>query len=294
MVKNDKCFQTVSNIIMLFLCLLVVAPLLLLVMSSFTSESAIYQYGYNFWPKEFDLSAYQYLFREGSIFHSYLITIVVTLTGTVAGVLMTTLLAYALTVPELPGKGLITLYVLLTMLFSGGLVPSYMMWTKMFHIKNTLWALILPGLLCNGFNVMIARSYFVTNIPKELLESARVDGMTEFKIFAKIVIPISVPIVATLGFMQALYYWNDWQNSLYYITDSSLVGIQALLNNLLNDAQYLAKASALAGGSATTSSIPSMSTRMAIAVLGMLPMVCAYPFFQKYYVKGLTIGAVKG
>lgn len=292
MIKNDKGFQLSANIIMIFLCILVIAPLWLLVMASLTSESIIIEHGYSFFPQTIDFSAYKYIFREGSILHSYGITIFVTLFGTTCGLIMTTLIAYSLTVPNLPGKGLVTFYVLITMLFNGGLVPSYMMWTQIFEIKNTIWALILPGLLCNGFTIMIARSYFTANIPKELLESARIDGMTEINIFFKIVWPISIPIVATLGFMQALIYWNDWQNSLYYITDSNLVGIQALLNNLLSDAQYLAKASAMGGSG--TANLPAMSTRMAIAVMGMLPMACLYPFFQKYYVKGLTIGAVKG
>lgn len=293
MVKKDRGFQITAHILMIIMCVLVIAPLILLVSSSLTSENAIVASGYNFWPKEFDTSAYEFIFKEGSVLRSYGITILVTFTGTLAGVFMTTMFAYSLTVPGLPGKSFFVLYALITMLFSGGLVPSYMMWTQTFHIKNTIWALIIPNLLCNGFNVMIARSYFVSNIPKEVLESARIDGMGEFRIFLKIVLPISVPIVATIGFMQALMYWNDWTNSLYYITKDNLVGIQALLNNMLQDAQYLAKASVMTG-SAASSSVPAVTTRMAIAVVGMLPMAALYPFFQKYYVKGLTIGAVKG
>lgn len=293
MVKKDRGFQIFSHVVMIILCILVLAPLVLLVMSSLTSEAAVIKYGYNFWPREFDISAYTYIFKEGSILRSYAITIFVTVVGTVVGVTMTTLMAYALTVPNLPGKGIIMLFILITMLFNGGLVPSYMMWTQMFGIKNNILALIVPNLLCNGFNIMIARTYFQNNIPKEILESARIDGMSEFKIFFHIVLPISVPIIATIGFMQALVYWNDWTNSLYYITKDNLVGIQALLNNLLSDAQYLAKASLMTGGNATAT-LPTLTIRMAIAVVGMLPMVILYPFFQKYYTKGLVLGAVKG
>lgn len=293
MVKKDTGFQIVSHIIMLLLSLIVIAPLLILLMSSMTSEASILKYGYNFWPKEFDLSAYAYIFKEGSIIRSYGITIFVTIAGTFCGVIVTSLAAYALTVSELPGKGIVSFYILLTMLFSGGIVPSYMMWTNIFHIKNTILALILPGLLCNGFNIMIARTFFKNNIPKEVLESARIDGMSEIGIFVHIVLPISVPIIATIGFMQALIYWNDWTNSLYYITKDNLIGIQALLNTLLTNAQYLAKASAMAGGSAKAV-LPTLTTRMAIAVIGMLPLAAIYPFFQKYYTKGLAIGAVKG
>jgi len=294
MVKKDTGFQIFSHIFMIILSVLVLMPLLLLIMSSLTSESAIVLNGYNFWPKKFDTSAYEYIFKEGSIIRSYAITITVTVVGTTVGVIVTALAAYALTVPNLPGKNIISFLILFTMLFSGGLVPSYMMWTTAFHIKNTIWALIVPNLLCNGFTIMIARTYFHNNIPKEILESARIDGMTELAIFRQIVLPISVPIIATLGFMQALIYWNDWTNSLYYITKDNLVGIQALLNNMLSNAQYLAKASAMSGSGNSTATLATLTTRMAIAVVGMLPIAAMYPFFQKYYTKGLTIGAVKG
>ncbi len=228
------------------------------------------------------------------MFHSYLVTIFVTLAGTAVSVVITTMISYTLTVPGLPGKRILSFYVLFTMLFSGGLVPSYMMWCNMFHIKNTIWALLIPSLLCSAFHIMITRTYFQNNIPQEILESARIDGMTEFGIFFKIVLPLSVPILATIGFMKALMYWNDWTNSLYYITDKKLVGIQALLNNMLTNAQYLAQSMDASMVATDAAAIPSLTLRMAIAVVGMLPMIVLYPFFQKYYMKGLTVGAVKG
>ena len=294
MVRNDKGFQIIMHIAMIFLTFLVLFPLTLLIMGSITAESEVILHGYSLWPKVFDFSAYQYIFGEGSIFHSYFITIVVTVIGTVAGVMITILVSYTLTVPGLPGKKILSFYILFTMLFSGGLVPKYMMWCNMFHIKNTIWALIIPSLLCSAFHIMITRSYFQSNIPQEVLESARIDGMSEFGIFFKIVFPLSVPILATIGFMKALMYWNDWTNSLYYITDKRLVGIQALLNNLLTNVQYLSQS--MEGISIATENavIPTLTIRLAIAVVGMLPMILLYPFFQKYYTKGLLVGAVKG
>jgi len=294
MVKKDRGFQTFAHIVMAFLSVLVIFPILLLIMSSVTSESELMKHGFTLFPKEFDLNAYKYIFQEGSVFHSYLVTIFVTVVGTVASVMITTMISYTLTIPGLPGRNVLSFFILFTMLFSGGLVPSYMMWCNIFKIKNTLWALLVPNLLCSAFHVMICRTYFRNNIPREVLESARIDGMSEFGIFFKIVLPLSVPIIATIGFMKALMYWNDWTNSLYYITDKNLVGIQALLNNMLTNAQYLAQSMDASMIATDVASLPSLTLRLAIAVVGMLPMIILYPFFQKYYMKGLTIGAVKG
>lgn len=294
MVKKDKGFQTFAHIVMAFLSVLVIFPILLLIISSVTSESELMKHGFTLFPKEFDFTAYKYIFVEGSVFHSYLVTIFVTLVGTIASVMITTMISYTLTIPGLPGKNILSFFVLFTMLFSGGLVPSYMMWCNIFKIKNTLWALLVPNMLCSAFHVMICRTYFRNNIPREVLESARIDGMSEFGIFFKIVLPLSVPIIATIGFMKALMYWNDWTNSLYYITDKNLVGIQALLNNMLTNVQYLAQSMDASMVATDVATLPSLTLRLAIAVIGMLPMIILYPFFQKYYMKGLTIGAVKG
>ncbi len=294
MVRKDTGFQIITHLIMIILSVMVLFPLALLVMSSVSNEADIIKYGYSLIPKQIDFTAYKYIFGEGSVFHSYLVTVFVTVVGTVVSVVITTMISYTLTVPGLPGKRILSFYVLFTMLFSGGLVPMYMMWCNIFHIKNTIWALLIPSLLCNAFHIMITRSYFQSNIPKEILESARIDGMTEFGIFFKIVLPLSTPIIATIGFMKALMYWNDWKNSLYFITDKSLVGIQALLNNMLSNVQYLAQSMDASSVATEASSLPTLGIRMAVAVVGMLPMIILYPFFQKYYMQGLTVGAVKG
>ena len=294
MVNNDTKFQIMTHIIMIILAVLVLFPITLLIMSSVTSESDILKYGYSILPRNFDFTSYRYILEEGSIFHSYFITVIVTIIGTVLSVIITTMISYTLTVPELPGKKVLSFYVLFTMLFSGGLVPSYMMWSNIFHIKNTLGALLFPFLLVNAFHIMITRAYFRGSIPQEILESARIDGMNEFGIFFKIVLPLSTPIIATIGFMKVLMYWNDWKNSLYFITDKNLVGIQALLNNMLTNVQYLAQSMDASSVATDTAVIPTLGIRMAVAVVGMLPMIVLYPFFQKYYMKGLMVGALKG
>lgn len=292
MVKKDLGHRIAINTLLIVLCVLCIAPFIMLIAASFTGENTLVSEGYNFIIKDFTLDAYQYLFRDNSIFRAYGITIFVTAVGVTCSILVTTLLAYPLSMGNLPGKNVFMFLVFFTMLFSGGLVPSYMMWTQIFHIKNTIWALIVPNLITNGFTIMIMRTYFATNIPKEILESARIDGTSELKILFRIVVPMSLPIVATVGLMAGITYWNDWNNALYYITDNHLNSIQALLNKMLTNAQYLQQTAQY--GSVAMDAVPTTAVRMAVAVLGAVPLMCIYPFFQKYFAKGLTLGAVKG
>ncbi len=292
MVKKDLGHRIAINTLMIVLCILCLAPFVMLIAASFTGENTLVAEGYNFLIKDFSLDAYKYLFRDNSIFRSYGITILVTAVGVICSILVTTLLAYPLSMGNLPGRNIFMFLVFFTMLFSGGLVPSYMMWTQIFHIKNTILAYIIPNLITNGFTIMIMRTYFATNIPKEILESARIDGASELKILFKIVVPMSLPIIATIGLMSGITYWNDWNNALYYITDNHLNSIQALLNKMLTNAQYLQQTAQY--GSVAMDAVPTTAVRMAVAVLGAVPLMCIYPFFQKYFAKGLTLGAVKG
>ncbi len=282
----------VNKTILILMCIACLAPFLLLIASSFTSETALIANGYSFWPQELSLKAYQYLLQDSSVFRAYGVTLLLTAVGTTLSILVTTMIAYPLSMSSLPGRGMISFYVFFTMLFAGGLVPAYMMWTQTFHIKNTFLALLLPNLVTNGFIIMMMRSYFQANIPKEVLESARMDGARETFILFRIVIPMSLPIMATIGLMSGISYWNDWNNNLYYITEPRLNSIQGLLNRMLTNAQYLKQAGTM--GSVGNNTVPTTSVRMAVAVLGVLPILCIYPFFQKYFVKGMTIGAVKG
>lgn len=295
MVSKNKTGQIVLNIIFILLAVAALAPFLLLISSSLTSEPVLMKEGYSFWPKEFSLASYAYLFKSGTkILRGYGITFLVTVVGTVLSVLITTLFAYPLSRKELPGRYLFSFFVFFTMLFNGGLVPTYMMWTQTFHIKDTLLALILPGLLMNAFYVIMMRSFFTANIPDALVEAARIDGAGEYKILFRIVMPLSKPMMATLSLMIGLGYWNDWMNSLYYITNEKLFSIQAILNTIITNIQFLTSGQSAAASNVDLSQLPSVGIRMAIAVIGILPVLCIYPFFQKYFVKGIVVGGVKG
>lgn len=225
---------------------------------------------------------------------AYGITIIVTAVGTTASLLMTIGLAYTLSRPKLLGRNILSFFVFFTMLFNGGLVPSYIMWTQTFHVKDTILGLILPTYLLGAFYVIMMRTYFSSSIPEEIIEAARIDGCSEIRILGRIVIPLSKSILASIGLLVGLGYWNDWMNGLYYLLRrKDLYSIQNLLNQMLKNADYLAsqnnEASAMAIGA-----VPNTGVRMAIAVIALLPIIIIYPFIQKFFVKGIMIGGVKG
>ncbi|WP_091220166.1 carbohydrate ABC transporter permease [Paenibacillus sp. BC26] len=280
---------------MILLALFCLLPFVLLLVSSITDEKMLIQNGYSFIPSAFNFSAYKFLLQDSnSIVNAYKVTAFVTILGTVTNILLTTLMAYPLSRKDLPGRNVFSFFIFFTMLFSGGLVPSYMMWTQYFEIKNTIWALIVPGMLLTAFNIIMMRTYFTTNIPDEVIEAAKIDGGSESKILLNVVLPMSLPIMATLGLLVGLSYWNDWLNGLYYVTDADLFSIQVLLNKMLLDVQFLMSSASTGMGSSLSASLPSTAIKMAVAVLGVLPIMVIYPFFQKFFVKGITVGAVKG
>ncbi len=294
-VSHNKIGQFFMHLICILLCIACVAPFVLLIVSSLTEEATLMRNGYNFWPEVWSLETYLYILRKGStILRAYGITVFVTVVGTTVSILITLMFAYPLSRKELPFRYQLSFFVFFTMLFNGGLIPTYMMYTNTFHIKNTIFALIIPSLLMNAFYVMMMRSYFTSNIPDELVEAARIDGAGEYKILFRIVIPLSIPMVATLTLMVGLGYWNDWLNGLYYLTDTSLFSIQNVLNKMITDVQFLATNASSLASSVDTSSLPSVGIRMAIAVIGVLPILVIYPFFQRYFVKGIVVGGVKG
>lgn len=290
--KTNDMNQPVVHAIFIVLAALCVIPFLLLFMSSISSESSIVNNGYSFWPKEFSLEAYTYLWSQKlAMFNSYGITIMITVIGTFVGLLISALLAYPLSRQDLPIRGTLSFLVFFTLLFNGGLVPTYLIYTEVFHMKNTLMALIVPGLLTNGFFILLIRTFFANSIPVQIIESAYIDGASEFKIFYRMVLPLSLPILATIGLMLTINYWNDWFNGLIYITEPRLFSIQNLLNRMLSNIQFLQQNNL--GGQNMAVNLPMNGVRMAMAVVGILPLILIYPFFQKYFVKGLTIGAVK-
>jgi putative aldouronate transport system permease protein len=192
---------------------------------------------------------------------------------------------------RLPGVRIVMFLVVFSMLFNGGLVPTYIMYTQFFHIKNTLWALIVPNMLMNAFNVLLIRNYFFSSVPLEIIEAGRIDGAGEYVILFKIILPISTPILATVGLMNGLAFWNNWYNGLIYLSDDKYYSIQVMLNAILQNVQFLASHNV---GVAAAVPLPTAAVRMAIATIAVIPILIVYPFFQKYFVKSITMGAVKG
>ena len=290
---ESKTFNRVSTAILTVMVTLTLLPILLIIIASFTKESSLLQNGYSFLPKEWSLDAYYYIIKQGSvILRAYGVSVLVTVVGTVASVLITTTLAYPMARQSFPYRNALSFFVFFTMLFSGGIVPSYIMWTNYFHIKNTIWALIVPNYLVSAFNVILVKNFYSNNIPASLIEAAQLDGATEMQIFRKLVFPMARPVVATISLFTGLCYWNDWTNGLYYVDNQKLYSIQLLLMKIMNNIEALKANANLMGAGAV--SLPGTSVRMAIAFIGILPILIVYPFVQKYLVEGVVIGAVKG
>lgn len=294
--KEARMFNAVAVAVLGVLAFLALFPFLLLLMASFTSEEALVQFGYSVLPRAFSLEAYGYLLKQGDqIMNAYGITVLVTVAGTCASLMISALLAYPLSRTDLPGRKQLTFFVFFTMLFNGGLVPTYLLYTNYLTLKNTIWALLIPGLLVSAWYVLLMRTYFTQNIPAAVIESAQIDGASEARTFFSIVLPMSRPIVATVGLFVGIAYWNDWYNGMIYLTKPQFYSIQNLLNRMMSDIQFLANNASLASSAAgAQASIPSMSVRMAIAVIGVLPILIIYPFVQNNFIKGIAIGAVKG
>lgn len=293
--KYSRGFTLFSHIVLTLASISCIYPFVLLIMASLTEENVLIRNGYSIFPETFSLEAYRYIFAQaGTVFQAYGITLMVTAFGTVTGLFITAMLAYTLAQDNLPGGRLLSFFVVFSMLFNGGLVATYLWYTGTLHLKNTVWALLVPSLVTNGFLIMIAANYFRTSIPGEVVEAARVDGAGEFRIFFTIVIPFSKPILAAIGIMQGIGYWNDWRNGLYYLTDPKYFNIQNILNRMIQEISFLSSSDAGGYASEYAGSIPTASVRMAIAVIAVAPILIIYPFFQEQFAKGLTVGSVKG
>jgi len=291
--KDQKIWRFVAHIVMITLSAFALLPFILLIVASFTEEKTALLNGYSFFPQKLSLDAYVYIWNNAPVFiKAYGMTIVVTLLGTLISIILTALTGYVLSKRSLPFVKFLNLIVIFTMLFNGGLVATYISYVTIFNIKDTLLALLVPNLMMNAFSIMLVRNYFEHSIPEEVYESARIDGANEFYIFIKLVLPLSTPILATVGLMSGIAYWNDWQNSLYYVDDKSLYTIQAVLNSINQGVQALASLGGSGGMNITD--LPTTTVRMAVAVVGILPLIIIYPFFQKYFAKGLMAGSVKG
>ncbi|MHA6529876.1 carbohydrate ABC transporter permease [Paenibacillus sp. BAC0078] len=274
-----------------------ILPLLLVVIVSFSDEKNILIHGYNFIPDSFSLSAYHFLFKDWEqIVRSFGVSIFVTIVGTAISVIIMAMYAYPISRSDFLHKNVFSFFMFFTMLFNGGLVPWYLVYSQMLDLKNTLAALILP-LLVSAFFVLLLRTFFAGTIPPALVESAKIDGASELRIFAQIILPLSLPVLATVALFQTLNYWNDWFMSLVFITGSKNVNLQYLMYKTMLDIQFLTtntQALQAINQSGGVLNFPTETVRMAMAVLGIGPIVFAYLFFQKYFVKGLRVGAVKG
>lgn len=294
--SDKQRFQIMGHTVMILLTLAAVLPMILLFVSSVTDNESLIRNGYSFFPEKLSLAAYEYIFLSGqTVVRAYGISILVTVLGTCASVTITTLLGYALSKKFLPGRNLLTFLVFFSMLFHGGLVPTYLNYTNVFGIKNTIWALIVPSLMMSAFNVLMVKSYFVAGVPDEILEAAYIDGASEYSTFAKVALPLARPIIATISLFAGIGYWNDWNNGYIYLTKrTDLYSIQNLLNRMIKNMQALTNAADLSNADLALSTMPTVAVRMAIAVVGILPIILLYPFIQNNFVKGITLGGVKG
>ena len=284
------------NVFFIIFSLLFIIPFLLIISASFTDEKTLLAEGYKLIPAKASISAYQYVFRNPSqLIDSYKVTIFYSLTATVLSMLVMTLMAYPLSRPTYRYKRPMTFLIFFTMLFTGGLVPTYIWVTRFLRLGNTVWVYILPGLV-NPFYIIVIRTFF-QGLPLSLVESAKIDGARELQIFFKIILPLSKPVLATVALLTLLAKWNDWNTALIYITQKELYSLQYLLQKILREVEFIknmASSSPVAGVNFDMSNVPSETMRFAMCIVAAGPMLGVFPFFQKYFAKGLTVGAVKG
>lgn len=286
--------NAILNLLMIIVCVVTLTPIYVIFISSVTAESALTANGYRLWPAKFATVAYKFLFAQGSIvITAYKNTIIATVAGTLIAVTMVGLYAYAISRDNFKFKTFFTFFAFFTMLFSGGLVAYYMVVRQVLQIQNSLWALFLPSAF-SPFWVIVMRTFYKTNVPNEILESARIDGAGEWRILLQIVLPLSTPGLATVALFSAIGIWNNFFNCLLLVDDAKYYSLQFTIYTTLNNIRFLLENADKMVGLVNVSELPSQTFRMAMAVVTVGPIILAYPFFQRYFIRGLTIGAVKG
>ena len=283
------------SLLFILLALLTVLPVIFVFIISISSEASIAANGYSFFPSEFSIGAYEYLWNSKDyIGRSFLNSIGITIVGTILGLILTSTLGYALSRPNYRLKGLYTTMLIIPMLFSGGLVATYMINTQVYHLKNTYLSMILPG-ACSTFYVVVMRTFFQTTIPDSIIESGKIDGARQFRIFTQLVLPISLPVIATIGLFLTFNYWNAWYSAMLYLDSNhrELYPLQYVLISIEKNISFMARNEEFFRED-SMQNLPSETMRMAIVMVVVIPIACSYPFFQRYFVGGLTIGAVKG
>ncbi len=293
---TERTFFIVACVLVVIFALFCLLPVVLVISASLTDEKALVADGYRLFPSQLSFASYTYLWRQRAMIgRAYMISIIVTVTGTVLGVIFTAMCAYPLSRSSFRWRNLFTFLIFFTMLFNGGVVSSYIVWTRGFHIKNTLFALIFPNYLVGAFNIILVKNYYQNNIPASLIEAAKLDGATEGQVFRLIMVPLSKPVIVTITMFSSLAYWNDWTNGLYYINKKELFSVQLMLNEIQQNVMLLRTANdRLGAASVNVADIPSNGVRMAIAIIALLPIMIIFPFIQKELIKGVVIGAVKG
>ena len=284
-------FNIIGYILVGLVAIICLLPFIMLISGSFTSEQVIRFEGYSILPKDFTLEAYEVVFQNPEqIFRAYGVSIFVAVVGTILGLFFLTMTAYVISRKDFKYRNVISFYFYFTTLFNGGMVCTYIFYIQYLHLKDNLLALILP-LMMNVFYLLIMRS-FVTSIPPALIESAKIDGAGEFRIFLQIILPLLKSGLATIGLFLALGYWNDWYNAMLYINSEEKYPLQYMLYNMLQKQEAMAQIASQAGMS--VENLPTNALKLAMAVVATGPIILLYPFVQKYFVKGITIGSVKG
>ncbi|KRF06613.1 sugar ABC transporter permease [Paenibacillus sp. Soil766] len=287
--------ETLLNVIFILMSLACLLPVILVIIVSVTHSDSLINEGYSFFPSKWSLVAYETIFKDfATMANAYKVSIGITVIGTLLSVFLMALYAYPLSRKDYPYRNVFTFFLFFTMLFNGGLVSRYMIYTQTLHLKDSYLALILP-LLIVPFNVIIMRTFFQSTIHPALIDSARIDGAGELRIFLQLVLPLSLPVLATMSLFSTILYWNDWFNALLFINKEHMYPIQFLMLRVLKDVQYIRDNLTIAAQNPELlKNLPNESLQMALAFIAMGPILIVYPFFQKYFVKGLTVGAVKG
>lgn len=286
---GDKVFTGLCYLFLGLFAFVCLFPFLLVLSASFTDEYTLLWEGYKLFPSKVSTSAYKLLFQTSQLGSAYLVTIFTTVVGTALSLLVTSMMSYALSVKKLRIRNKIAFFVYFTMLFSGGMVSSYLLISKYLHLKDNIWVYILPALI-SPWNMMLLRNFFAT-IPESLAESAKIDGANDMTILMKIILPIAKPGLVTIGLFYALSYWNEWFRAMLYIDKDNLITLQYLIMKILRNINF---ANTVAGNIGVSMDVPTYTVRMATVVATIGPIIFLYPFLQKYFVKGLTVGGVKG
>ncbi|MEG2087631.1 MAG: carbohydrate ABC transporter permease, partial [Angelakisella sp.] len=283
------------SLVFVMCALVAVVPVVFTGIISVTSEASIAKNGYSFFPEEFSLEAYRYIWEQGDvIFRAFCVSIFITVLGTIVGLSLMASMGYVISRRSFPFRKFFNIMIVIPLVFSGGMVANYLVITQLLNLKDTIWVLILPSAV-STFYIMVLRTFFTTSVPEAIVESAKIDGASQLTVFLRIVLPISLPALATVGLMLSFRYWNEWFSAMMYLDEAKLFPLQYVLISIENDIEFLTTNSQMIGSGVIgmIDNLPSETARMALVMIVVLPIACIYPFFQQYFVSGLTVGATK-